>query len=83
VKTGEKAGYTCLFKQQQLLPSYNPASELYYNKTGSNNNSNSSDKLINNKIDSDNNNKKLCFIKQKRLFLLKDSLTFKKHKYHF
>jgi hypothetical protein len=38
--------------------------------------------LINNKINLNNNNKKLCFIKQKRLFLFKNGLTFKKRKYY-
>jgi hypothetical protein len=63
VRTGEKAGFTYLFKRQRLLSSYNLAPKPCYNKTRSNNNNNNNNKLINNKIDLDNNNKKLCFTK--------------------
>jgi hypothetical protein len=83
VETGEKAGFTYLSKQQQLLFFCDLAPELCYNKAKSSSDSNSNNKLINNKIDSDNNNKELYLIKQKRLFLPKNGLTFKKRKYHF
>jgi hypothetical protein len=44
---------------------------------------NYSNNKLNNKTNLDNNNKKPYFIKQKRLFLFHNNLTFKKYKYFF